>query len=212
VNLACKAVLTAITNLDHALDHSHGSDFIPPPGQAMNFHTACQQDPIATIRTIRASSIWRQIFSEILEALEADNLQLLQDVITHWSSTLLMIDQAISLRPTIETFLASRDFPELHRYQLSEAEWDALSNFREILVVLHAFQQILSAEKMPCISDTIPAFEAMRSTWEKLETEMPYAEDIIHASLNKLAEYCNQADDVDAYFIAICMCQFVLLS
>ncbi len=65
---------------------------------------------------------------------------------------------------------------------------------------------------MPCISDTIPVFEAMRSTWEKLETEMPYAEDIICAGLNKLAEYCNQADDVDAYFITICMRQFVLLS
>ncbi len=52
MNLACKAVLTAITNIDHALDHGHGSDFIPPPGQAMNFHAACQRDPIATIRTV----------------------------------------------------------------------------------------------------------------------------------------------------------------
>ncbi len=58
----------------------------------------------------------------------------------------------------------------------------------------------------------IPAFEAMRSMWEKLEIEMPHAEDIIRAGLNKLAEYRNQADDVDAYFIAICMCQFLLLS
>ncbi|KAK0430762.1 hypothetical protein EV421DRAFT_1721200, partial [Armillaria borealis] len=128
------------------------------------------------------------------------------------SSTLLMIDRAISLRPAIETFLASRDFPKLHRYQLSDAEWDALSNFREILAVPHAFQQILSAKKTPCISDTIPAFEAVRSMWEKLETEMPHAKNIIRAGLNKLAEYRNQADDVDAYFIAIHMCQFVLLS
>ncbi len=52
----------------------------------------------------------------------------------------------------------------------------------------------------------------MRSMWEKLEIEMPHAEDIIRAGLNKLAEYRNQADDVDAYFIAICMCQFLLLS
>ncbi|KAK0436854.1 ribonuclease H-like domain-containing protein [Armillaria borealis] len=192
MNLACKAVLTTITNLDHALDRGHGSDFIPPPGHATNFHAACQHDPIATIRTvvhvIRASSIQHQIFSEILEALEADNLQLFLSFFYYFA---------------IETFLASQDFPELHWYQLSDAEWDALSNFREILAVPHAFQQILSAEKTPCISDMIPAFEVMRSMWEKLETEMPHAKNIIHAGLNKLAEYRNQADDVDAYFIAI---------
>ncbi len=69
--------------------------------------------------------------------------------------------------------------------------------------VPHAFQQILSAEKTPCISDTLPAFEAMRSTWEALQEELPHLSEIIDAGLDKLTEYRNRADDVDVHFLAI---------
>ncbi len=69
--------------------------------------------------------------------------------------------------------------------------------------VPHAFQQILSAEKTPCISDTLPTFEAMRSTWDALQEELLHLSEIIDASLDKLAEYCNHADDVDVLFLAI---------
>ncbi|PBK88141.1 hypothetical protein ARMGADRAFT_937783, partial [Armillaria gallica] len=55
--------------------------------------------------------------------------------------------------------------------------------------VSHAFQQILSAEKTPCISDMLPAFEAMRSTWEALQEELLHLSKIIDAGLDKLAEY-----------------------
>ncbi len=49
INLACKAVLTAITNIDYANDHA---DFIPQPGQPTNFMAACRHDPIATAHSI----------------------------------------------------------------------------------------------------------------------------------------------------------------
>ncbi len=69
--------------------------------------------------------------------------------------------------------------------------------------VPHAFQQILSAEKTLCISDMLPAFEAMRSTWEAFQEELPHLSKIIDAGLDKLAEYRNHADDVDVHFLAI---------
>ena len=47
---------------------------------------------------IRASSICRQYFSEALAALKMKDYQLLCDVDTRWSSTLLMIDRALLLR------------------------------------------------------------------------------------------------------------------
>ncbi|KAK0231531.1 hypothetical protein IW262DRAFT_1454560 [Armillaria fumosa] len=47
------------------------------------------------------------------------------------------------------------------------------------------------------------SFEAMRSTWENLQEEMPHAAEIIDAGLAKLAEYCNRADSVDVYFLVI---------
>ena len=46
---------------------------------------------------IRASSIRRQYFSEALAALKMKDYQLLRDVDTRWSSTLLMIDRALLL-------------------------------------------------------------------------------------------------------------------
>ena len=47
---------------------------------------------------IRASSIHRQYFSEALAALKIKDYQLLRDVDTRWSSTLLMIDCALLLQ------------------------------------------------------------------------------------------------------------------
>ena len=71
--------------------------------------------------------------------------------------------------------------------------------------VPHAFQQILSCEKTPCISDTIPAFEAMQFTWEELQKEMPHTADIIAKGLEKLAEYHGRVNDVLIYSLAIHM-------
>ena len=47
---------------------------------------------------IQASSIHCQYFSEALAALKMKDYQLLHDVDTRWSSTLLMIDCALLLR------------------------------------------------------------------------------------------------------------------
>ncbi|KAJ7793825.1 hypothetical protein B0H13DRAFT_2171692, partial [Mycena leptocephala] len=108
VNLACKAVLGAITDMDFAAPEA--DDFVPPRTPADNFLGAIVGDPVATIRTtvrvIRASSLRRQYFSEILKALQQKDLQLLRDVDTRWSSTLLMIDRAILLREAIDKFLS----------------------------------------------------------------------------------------------------------
>ena len=47
---------------------------------------------------IGASSLHRQYFSEVLRTLRQKGLQLLRDVDTRWSSTLLMVERALLLR------------------------------------------------------------------------------------------------------------------
>ncbi|KAJ7922560.1 hypothetical protein B0H13DRAFT_1982940 [Mycena leptocephala] len=112
VNLACKAILGAITDMDFAAPEA--DDFVPPLNPADNFLAAVEGDPVATIRTtvrvIRVSSLRHQYFSEILKALQQKDLQLLRDVDTRWSSTLLMIDRAILLREAIDKFLSDPQF------------------------------------------------------------------------------------------------------
>ncbi|KAJ6590388.1 hypothetical protein B0H10DRAFT_1830745, partial [Mycena sp. CBHHK59/15] len=166
VNLACKAVLGAITDMDYVAPEA--ADFVPLPADATpTFLDTIRRDPI------RASSLRRQYFSDILKALQQKDLQLLRDVDTRWLSMLLMIDWAVLL----------------HEYELGDNDWDALKAFQRILAVLHAFQQKLSAEKTPTLGHALPAFEAMISAWQKQQCSHPETADIVQKGINKLESY-----------------------
>ncbi|KAK7021530.1 hypothetical protein R3P38DRAFT_2780753 [Favolaschia claudopus] len=191
--VTCKAVLSAITNMDFAAPGA--DDFVPGGAEPRTFLDAIARDPIATVRTsvrvIRASSLRRQYFSEVLKALHMRDLQLLRDVDTRWSSTLIMIDRAVP---------SSRD---LKKYKLSKPEWDALKSFQRILSVPHAFQQRLSAETTPTLGHALPAFEAMISQWEKQQTRHPETADIVQQGINKLDDYRERVEDVPAYILSM---------
>ncbi|KAJ7871116.1 hypothetical protein B0H13DRAFT_1634514, partial [Mycena leptocephala] len=204
VNLACKAILGAITDMDFAAPEA--DDFVPPLDPADNFLAAIGGDPI------RASSLRRQYFSEILKALQQKDLQLLRDVDTRWSSTLLMIDRAILLREAIDKFLSDPQFRELHKYKLGDEDWKALELFKRILAVPHAFQQKLSAEKTPTLGDALPAFEAMIKAWEKQQGKYPEAVDIIQMGIDKLGAYRDRVEGVPAYIFAMSEFLFPLLA
>ncbi|KAF7333764.1 HAT family dimerization domain-containing protein [Mycena venus] len=163
VNLACKAVLSAIINTEFAAPEA--SDFVPLADEATTSVDAIKRDPVATIRStvrvIRASSLRRQYFSEVLKALKQKDLQLLRDVDTRWSSTLLMIERAVLLREAIDEFLSDDQFADLQKYTLGDEEWNALKAFQRILAVPHAFQHWLYSEATPTLGNAIPSFQAM---------------------------------------------------
>ncbi|KAG2110488.1 hypothetical protein DEU56DRAFT_749813, partial [Suillus clintonianus] len=216
VNLACKAVLGAITNLNFASQDA--PDFIPsaPPGlESRSFMDAIDRDPIATVQTvvrvIRASSLHRQYFTSILNALKQKDLQLLRDIDVRWSSTLLMVERAILLREGIDRFLSSDSFPEFQKYKLGSSEWDALDVFRKVLSVPHAFQQRLSAEKTLTLCNAIPAFEAMVRIWSKQLDDDPDLAIVIQPGLNKLNDYRSRIADVPAYALAMSQCSYSLV-
>ncbi|KAK6969568.1 hypothetical protein R3P38DRAFT_2814139 [Favolaschia claudopus] len=199
----CKAVLSAITNMDFAAPGA--DDFVPGGAEPRTFLDAIARDPIATVRTsvrvIRASSLRRQYFSEVLKALHMRDLQLLRDVDTRWSSTLIMIDRAVLLQEAIDKFLTETQ--DLKKYKLSKPEWDALKSFQRILSVPHAFQQRLSAETTPTLGHALPAFEAMISQWEKQQTRHPETADIVQQGINKLDDYRERVEDVPAYILSM---------
>ncbi|KAJ7596347.1 hypothetical protein C8J56DRAFT_882106 [Mycena floridula] len=128
---------------------------------------------------IRKTSIRRQYFSAVLQTLKEKNLQLLCDVDTRWSSTLLMVKRTILLCKAITLFHRKEDFAELRSYMLDDDEWDDLEFYRHILSlrisikVPHAFQQKLSAEKKPTLCNALPAYEAMVKVWKEMQDEIP---------------------------------------
>ncbi|THU82844.1 hypothetical protein K435DRAFT_690762 [Dendrothele bispora CBS 962.96] len=207
VNLACKAVISAVTNIDYAADDA--PEFIPQHSD---------RDPIASIRAIvraiRQSSLRRQFFAEILETLKEKNLQLLRDVVTRWSSTFLMIERATLLRNAIDHFLSSNKFPELRHLCLENADWDLITMYKKILEVPHAFQQKLSGEATPTLSGAIPSFEAVVSRWKQMKREMVSMSDVIQEGIEKLESYMERISDIPAYTLAMSMyfCPLILPS
>ncbi|KAH9916441.1 uncharacterized protein B0H18DRAFT_1124240 [Fomitopsis serialis] len=111
---------------------------IAPKGlPSRTFSDALRCDPIAALRSliqgIQASNIQRDYLSAILKTLDKQDLRLLRDVVTRWSSTLLMINHALELHNVVDKFLNQNDFEELRKYKLSDAEWKALEIFWDIL-------------------------------------------------------------------------------
>ncbi|KAF8989116.1 hypothetical protein BDQ17DRAFT_1214062, partial [Cyathus striatus] len=125
------------------------------------------------------------------------------DVDTRWSSTLLMIERAILLQEAITKFTLQPDFEILKNYQLNDTEWRALGIFKDILLVPHAFQQELSAQKTPTLCNVIPAFRSMEIIWKEHLRDNPETSDIVQAGLNKLSCYAERLDLVPAYVLSL---------
>ncbi|KAJ6626455.1 hypothetical protein B0H10DRAFT_2302211, partial [Mycena sp. CBHHK59/15] len=185
------SVLGAITDMDFAA--SGATDFVPgPAAQLQTFLNTIAHDPICT------SSLCHQYFSEVLKALQMKDLQLLRDVDTRWSSTLIMIDRAILLHEVIHS-----SFYRPKKYKLSNKEWEALEVFKCILAVPHAFQQRLSAAKTPTLGDTLPAFKVMISQWEKQQAQHLETMHIVQQGIDKLESYREWVEDVTAYILSM---------
>ncbi|KAJ6571336.1 ribonuclease H-like domain-containing protein, partial [Mycena capillaripes] len=130
-------------------------------------------------------------------------LQLLRDVDTRWSSTLIMIDRAILLREAIDKFLSDPQFRDLHKYKLGDKEWEALEAFKRILAVPHAFQQRLSTEKTPTLGDALPAFEAMIKAWQAQQVKYHETAHIVQQGIDKLELYRERVEHVPAYILSM---------
>ncbi|KAH6906874.1 ribonuclease H-like domain-containing protein [Coprinopsis sp. MPI-PUGE-AT-0042] len=204
VNLACKAVLTAITNLKLAEVDDNTVDITAEVVE----ERGGLRDVIAlgrsVVRAIRVSSLRRGRFADLQLARYPQDtpLELLRDVDTRWSSTLLMIERLLELKEFVTKMIA--DNPELRKYELDDAEWSLLQEYSDILKVPHAFQQVLSSEKTPTLHHALPCFQAMVAKWKAMANEKPLFADIINAGIEKLEEYMEVIAEVPAYTLAIC--------
>jgi hypothetical protein len=62
---------------------------------------------------------------------------------------------------------------------------------------------VLSFEKTPTLCGTVPAFEGLRVSLERLKAEKYEASLIIQAGLDKLTNYYSQVFNTPAYLLAI---------
>lgn len=145
-------MIAAISSTDSACEPTTDEEFA-------SFLDAVEGDPVATLRAaIRAvcnchlhvantivyliiyvqiwgSSIRRQFFAELVIQVLKKELQLLRDIDVRWSSTYYMIERAIMLEVPLTSMIEESKFRELRKYKLTDSEWDALFQVRNILRV-----------------------------------------------------------------------------
>jgi hypothetical protein len=137
VNLACGAILKAITNMGFAADDM-ADNFDPEDNDSSSFNG---RDPIAClrklIRSIRSSSLRLDYLQEAFDVVGTKPLQLIRDVVTRWSSTLLMVDRGILLKEVLKELLDPRfcQCRDLIPLLPTEQEWKLLGVYAEILRV-----------------------------------------------------------------------------
>ena len=99
VNLACKAVLASITEHRDVFSDSNPIANVRALVNAVCLFIVWKlRDVVYSFFQIRSSSLWCQYFNEIVKTMHQKELQLLHDVDTCWSSTLLMIECALELK------------------------------------------------------------------------------------------------------------------
>ena len=68
----------------------------------------------------------------------------------------------------------------------------------------YAFQHLLSYADTPTVSDTLPAYNAMKELWTEHAETHPETAAIVQKGLDKLNEYRIRADSVPVYTLAMC--------
>ncbi|KAK2467958.1 hypothetical protein APHAL10511_000253 [Amanita phalloides] len=75
----------------------------------------------------------KQRFSEYVKKHYGKDYQLLQDVSTRWSSTLLMIKRVLLLKKAIIDITNDSEFHDLNKFQLVDRDWQTLENYTQFL-------------------------------------------------------------------------------
>ncbi|EDQ99992.1 uncharacterized protein LACBIDRAFT_334583 [Laccaria bicolor S238N-H82] len=101
---------------------------------------------------------------------------------------------------------------ELAKLRLTDMEWTVLQDFEIVLGVPHQVQKIMSKERTPVLSGTIPAFKMFMTAWEQLGTAHPRLARWTDIGIDWATTYYKKMDDSPAYVIAMFLNPSIRLS
>ena len=90
-------------------------------------------------------------------------LLLLQDVVTRWNSTFLMLKRFLELKPVIQAILVDQDWQKKLDVSLTNADWNLMEKVVKVLEVFYEATLRLSSSSA-CISDVIPTITGLLYT------------------------------------------------
>ncbi|KAH8075869.1 hypothetical protein BXZ70DRAFT_1002994 [Cristinia sonorae] len=130
--------------------------------------------------------------------------ELLRDVDTRWSSLLLMIDRFIEMYEGIMLFLDKAEQKHLKPYALTEMELRVLIDIRQFLYIFHAVQEILSYEKTPTLSMTIPTYEQLLVLLRTYRTsDLKTLAHAVNVAILRIEKYLAYARTTRIYALAM---------
>lgn len=175
----------------------------------------------ATIEEGNSDKFWRNVDGTVLKI---PVLQLLRDCDTRWSSTFMMLDRTMGLYPvSCEHDLlplfpliklhsqAVRKF--LNRPKQSEAKLNELILDRKGEVLLkqihetthmpHLAQEVLSSQRTPTLSFSLPLYTAIIEQWTDLKCQYPLLSPHIQLGIDKIEDYVGHSRKTRIYALAI---------
>ncbi|TFY74482.1 hypothetical protein EWM64_g9529 [Hericium alpestre] len=115
-----------------------------------------------------------------------------------------MIDHVLELYPAIAAFLAKDKQDTIRESALTSIDLAILDDIRQVLMIPHIVQQMLSTEKMPTLPNVIPAYEQLAQSLraleaiEKIETYMLYARTTRVYALAMAINPLTKFEDIEA--------------
>ncbi|KAF8222675.1 hypothetical protein L208DRAFT_1321119, partial [Tricholoma matsutake] len=186
INLAMQALITTYSKSKHYNPAEPDADLARP-----------ERDEVGLVRAICvkacSSAKHKQRFADIQTrgGLKTTH-QLLLDMAVRWSSTYVMTSRAEAKRPIDDLFL-------------SDAEWERIGLFNDLLAHTDNAQQAFSSDKGSTLHLALPALEALHKAWTKRAERVKYIDFIpaLNAGLAKITEYYDHTADSDAYTFAM---------
>ncbi|PVF98996.1 hypothetical protein CPB86DRAFT_704104, partial [Serendipita vermifera] len=139
--------------------------------------------------------------------LASTKLELLRDMPVRWSSTFNMIERFLILSPAVDLFLARTNHRDLlFTYRLGEVELEVLREIRQILLLFHSIQELLSSERTPTLAVALPAYEYCLATLAKVIDDeiFPHLNHALRAAAQKLGKYVELARKNRIYGMSMC--------
>ncbi|KAI0726791.1 hypothetical protein C8Q72DRAFT_926324, partial [Fomitopsis betulina] len=195
VNISVTHGLTALTDTEANCN----TDLADDPEYA----AALENDPVKRARQLvaacRASGQQREDFAAVIAdgnkcfawgpGKTLQQVQLLRDVDTRWSSTYLMIDRLLELYPAVLRFIEHSKQADLEHYLLSAKELEVLQDIHQFLRAPHLVQELLSGEQTPTASRALPAYERLLDMLKLARAKYPKIAHGIDASILALEQY-----------------------
>jgi len=139
---------------------------------------------------VRESPLRRERFADQCGYNGIRPKELVIDVRTRWNSTCDMIERALELRKPLDK-MTELD-ADLHRYKLTDGEWNLLKRIRKFFRLFKTTSNQLCAAGYPTLAIAVPAYNFLMDSLENYRDASSTSDAIkaaTNAAIDKLKEY-----------------------